>query len=376
MENGGNDTMLDHPDKRDSLYIVVPITVLYSVIFVTGFVGNIITCIVISRNKHMHTATNYYLFSLAVSDLLLLVTGLPPEMYSIWYKYPYVFGEVFCVLRGLAAETSANATVLTITAFTVERYLAICHPFLAHTMSKLSRAIKIIFSIWIVALSFAVPQAAQFGVVEIPDQEHTACLVKRMVFHYSFEVSTFLFFLLPMTLITVLYVLIGLRLRRTTLGKTTEPLGSQQDPGKGSRQQSSKRVLRMLVAVVVAFFICWAPFHAQRLVTIYVVPQFPHSLFTINLYTVITYLSGILYYVSTTVNPILYQIMSLKFREAFKMLLGWRSTKDTTRHRWRRPDGRRWAVLRGGSGKGRDRQEVDVTDMTFMKTDSLRVAEG
>lgn len=53
----------------------------------------------IARNKCMHTATNYYLFSLAVSDLLLLVSGLPPEVYSIWSKYPYVFGEAFCVLQ-------------------------------------------------------------------------------------------------------------------------------------------------------------------------------------------------------------------------------------------------------------------------------------
>jgi hypothetical protein len=58
----------------------------------------------------------------------------------------------------MAAETSANATVLTITAFTVERYVAICHPFQAHTMSKLSRAFKIIIGIWLVALAFAVPQ--------------------------------------------------------------------------------------------------------------------------------------------------------------------------------------------------------------------------
>jgi hypothetical protein len=124
--------------KRDPLYIVVPITVIYAVILLTGLVGNVSTCVVIARNKHMHTATNYYLFSLAVSDLLLLVSGLPQEMYYNWSRYPYVFGEAFCVLQGFAAETSANATVLTITAFTIERYVAICHPFQSHTLSKVS----------------------------------------------------------------------------------------------------------------------------------------------------------------------------------------------------------------------------------------------
>lgn len=107
--------------RRDPLYIVIPITIIYATIFVSGLIGNISTCVVIARNKSMHTATNYYLFSLAVSDLLLLVSGLPPEMYYIWSHFPYVFGEVFCVIQSFAAETSANATVLTITAFTVER---------------------------------------------------------------------------------------------------------------------------------------------------------------------------------------------------------------------------------------------------------------
>lgn len=42
-----------------------------------------------------------------------------------------VFGEVFCIGRGLAAETSSNATVLTITAFTVgNRGLHILHIYL------------------------------------------------------------------------------------------------------------------------------------------------------------------------------------------------------------------------------------------------------
>lgn len=106
---------------HDPLYVVIPMSVIYATIFVTGLVGNVSTCIVIARNRSMHTATNYYLFSLAISDLLLLVSGLPPEMYYIWSNYPYVFGETFCVLTSFAAETSANATVLTITAFTIER---------------------------------------------------------------------------------------------------------------------------------------------------------------------------------------------------------------------------------------------------------------
>jgi len=61
--------------KHLSLNIVLPITVIYVFIFVTGVIGNIAVCLVIVRNNFMHTATNYYLFSLAVSDLTLLLLG-------------------------------------------------------------------------------------------------------------------------------------------------------------------------------------------------------------------------------------------------------------------------------------------------------------
>ncbi|XP_053984457.1 pyrokinin-1 receptor-like [Hylaeus volcanicus] len=309
-----------HPPYRDSLYIVVPVTIIYISIFVTGTIGNISTCIVIARNKSMHTATNYYLFSLAVSDLLLLVSGLPPEIYMVWCKYPYIFGEGFCVLRGLAAETSANASILTITAFTVERYVAICHPFLAHTMSKLTRAVKLILIIWLVSLSFALPQALQFGLVQHNVNPNIVmCTMKRIIVNHSFELSTLLFFMIPMSLITVLYALIGLKLRKSNMMKRShgsEEGGScRHHPGR-----SSRRVLKMLVAVVIAFFICWAPFHVQRLIAIYGTrPDHisSNSKWIEFLYLLMTYISGVLYYVSTTINPILYNIMSNKFRVAF-----------------------------------------------------------
>ncbi len=81
------------------------------------------TCIVIAKNKYMQTATNYYLFNLAMADLLLLVLGLPLETYQFWSAYPWVFGDIFCVIRTMAAETSTYASILTITAFTIERYM-------------------------------------------------------------------------------------------------------------------------------------------------------------------------------------------------------------------------------------------------------------
>ncbi|OWR43607.1 diapause hormone receptor [Danaus plexippus plexippus] len=291
----------------------------------------------------MHTATNYYLFSLAISDLLLLISGMPQEIYSIWSKWPYIFGNVFCVLRGLAAETSTNASVMTITLFTIERYLAICHPFVSHKMSKLSRAIKHVLLLWVASLALALPQALQFGIKV--HRGVTMCLQTRVILEHSFEISTFFFFFAPMILITVLYSLIGLRLYKTNLGKqNVEGKQLQRHAIKAhsihrkNSTQSTKRVVKMLVAVVVAFFVCWAPFHAQRLVAIYGTSEnhLAKSPVLLKVYYFMTYFSGVFYYMSTCINPIFYNIMSNKFREAFKNTnLQWccHNTKHSTRQR-------------------------------------------
>lgn len=118
------------------------------------------------------------------------------------------------------------------------------------------RAIKLILSIWVVALCFAIPQALQFGVVSSPE---VLCMVKRTLIEHSFELSTFLFFVAPMTLITVLYALIGLKLRSSNIMKRDRHTsGSYKEQNRCQNQeeykrscrhqhgQSSKRVLKML----------------------------------------------------------------------------------------------------------------------------------
>lgn len=63
------------PQHPLPLTIFVPLCVLYTIIFLTGVLGNLSVCLVIARNPALHTATSYYLFSLAVSDLTLLILG-------------------------------------------------------------------------------------------------------------------------------------------------------------------------------------------------------------------------------------------------------------------------------------------------------------
>ncbi|XP_008559874.1 neuropeptides capa receptor [Microplitis demolitor] len=298
--------------------VVVPITIVYVIIFIMGIVGNIMTCWVILRNPVMQTATNYYLFSLAISDLLLLVLGLPFELSVFWQQYPWELGWGLCKIRAYVSETSSYVSVLTIVAFSMERYLAICHPLHLYAMSGLKRPLRFILAAWLLAMIAAIPFAVytKLNYVEYPpgsgrDSEESAfcaMLLHNMPDFPLYELSCLIFFLIPLVLIMVLYIRMGLRIQSTTLGRSIE--GTVH--GETRQVQSRKAIIRMLSAVVVTFFICWAPFHAQRLLYVY---DSKRLLGAINEW--LYFLGGCLYYISTAINPILYNVMSAKYRGAF-----------------------------------------------------------
>ena len=88
MPNSSNNSSANTTDFNEQTYLemylgvrhldplpLALLTIVYVAIFLSGTVGNACTCIVIARNRHMHTATNYYLFSLSVSDLATLFLG-------------------------------------------------------------------------------------------------------------------------------------------------------------------------------------------------------------------------------------------------------------------------------------------------------------
>ena len=76
------------------IIIAVPLNLLYLIIFVIGIIGNLATCMITVKNPLMQNATNYYLFSLAVSDLILLILGKCKSIMQINYYY-YVYQSVF-----------------------------------------------------------------------------------------------------------------------------------------------------------------------------------------------------------------------------------------------------------------------------------------
>lgn len=221
---------------RDGNFLPRYFTEIYYFMLFVGVIGNVITCTVIIKNKFMHTATNYYLLNLAVTDLVILIFAVPcniliPLKSDLHCQLMYVFfnyndtrkfflihclGVTFNLFRQLIVRTSMNISVLNVTVLSVERYVGICHPFIAskYTLSSKSRALKIITAIWLIGFLCALPGSLQLRLVpSVNDPTVGACHYVTEVGLYLEGIRSALFFVIPMLIIATTYFLIILSLK-------------------------------------------------------------------------------------------------------------------------------------------------------------------
>ena len=84
------DTFLEEvlgPQKKyGNNKILIP-TIFYSTISVLGIPGNILTCMTIVMNSYMRTAPNFFIFNLAMTDLITLILGNTELFYIMLYLF-------------------------------------------------------------------------------------------------------------------------------------------------------------------------------------------------------------------------------------------------------------------------------------------------
>ncbi|XP_047494012.1 5-hydroxytryptamine receptor 2A-like [Penaeus chinensis] len=98
----------------------------------------------------------WFLVSLAAADLLLLLLCVPLETLQYFLWTPHLSLPV-CKLSSYFELLSAVASVLNLTAVSLERYIVIVYPMRSRTFCTLSNCRRAIIGVWIVSLVLSVP---------------------------------------------------------------------------------------------------------------------------------------------------------------------------------------------------------------------------
>nr|XP_045005430.1 protein 4.1 isoform X7 [Jaculus jaculus] len=109
----------------------------------------------IVRYTKMKTATNIYIFNLALADAL--ATSTLPFQSAKYLMETWPFGELLCKAVLSIDYYNMFTSIFTLTMMSVDRYIAVCHPVKALDFRTPAKAKLINICIWILASGVGVP---------------------------------------------------------------------------------------------------------------------------------------------------------------------------------------------------------------------------
>ncbi|XP_061101991.1 tachykinin receptor 3a isoform X2 [Conger conger] len=285
-------------------------SVAYSSVLAVAVFGNLIVIWIILAHKRMRTVTNYFLLNLAFSDASMAAFNtLINFIYAAhgeWY-----FGESYCKFHNFFPVTAVFASIYSMTAIAVDRYMAIIHPLKPRLSATATKVV--IICIWVLAVVLAFPLCFYSTIKKIP--RRTLCYVAwphpaEDPFMYHIIV-TVLVYILPLVVMGITYTMVGI-----TLWGGEIP-GDSVDNYHG-QLRAKRKVVKMMIIVVVTFAICWLPYH------IYFIITGVNKWLNKWKYIQQVYLSVLWLAMSSTMyNPIIYCCLNSRFRAGFKRAFRW-----------------------------------------------------
>lgn len=107
------------------------------------------------RYTKMKTATNIYIFNLALADAL--ATSTLPFQSTKYLMRTWPFGRLLCKVIISIDYYNMFTSIFTLTMMSVDRYIAVCHPVRALEFRTAVKAKMINVCIWILASAVGIP---------------------------------------------------------------------------------------------------------------------------------------------------------------------------------------------------------------------------
>ncbi|NWV14870.1 GPR39 protein, partial [Ptilonorhynchus violaceus] len=356
--------LIDHshvPEFEVSLWTKITLALVYVCIFVAGLLGNSITIKatrILQKKGYLQKEVTDHMVSLACSDLLVILLGMPVEFYSaIWSPFSAPNGNIACKLYCFLFEACSYATVLHVATLSFERYVAICHPFKFKAVSG-PRTVKLLIAfVWGTSAIVALPLLFAMGMeypLENPEgyQRATSCvkptprqylpelkenmtvctsLSSRWSLFQGSIFSAFAVYIVVLGSVTFMChsMMKALMIHKEGAVAVKGRLRHQEQylrKSESSEGKSARRQIILFLGLIIATLaICWMPNQVRRIMAA-AKPKQDWTIPYFQAYITLLPIADIFFYLSSVVNPLLYNISSRQFRSVFLQVLRCRLT--------------------------------------------------
>ncbi|XP_029968007.1 C-X-C chemokine receptor type 2-like [Salarias fasciatus] len=302
-----NDTYSwDEGDSFAPCELIVPgfnslgLLIVYMIVFVISLMGNsVVVYVVCSMRK---TTTEVYLLHLALADLLFCLT-LP--FWAVDVHYGWIFGGFLCKLLSGFQEASVYSGVFLLACISVDRYFAIVRA--TRVSSSHHLQVRVICGVvWLVAVGLSLPAMIKRESMYDDDLGQYICydnVTAKSSDHWRVSVRILqhsVGFFLPLLVMAVCY------------GWTVATLFQ-------TRNQQKHKAMCVILAVVLAFILCWLPYNVTILIdTLMRREWLCETQYVVEMVLNVTKLVAFMH---CAVNPVLYAFIGEKFRRQLALAL-------------------------------------------------------
>nr|AAI57737.1 P2ry4 protein [Xenopus laevis] len=283
-------------------FLLLPVS--YSAVFMVGLPLNIAAMWIFIAKMRPWNPTTVYMFNLALSDTLY-VLSLPTLVYYYADKNNWPFGEVLCKLVRFLFYANLYSSILFLTCISVHRYRGVCHPITSLRRMNAKHAYVICALVWLSVTLCLVPNL--IFVTVSPKVKNTIChdTTRPEDFARYVEYSTAIMCLLfgiPCLIIAGCYGLMTRELMKPIVSGNQQTLPSYK-----------KRSIKTIIFVMIAFAICFMPFHITR--TLYYYARLLGiKCYALNVINVTYKVTRPLASANSCIDPILYFLANDRYR--------------------------------------------------------------
>ena len=298
-------------------------TVAFSLVLVVSLIGNLLIVLIVYKTPTLRKLINMLIANMAMSDLLFPIFSFPVRLAYLHGGGGWLIGgnlgQASCKLHVFGTYICSLVSVQSLVLITVDRFGAVVVP-LRSPLITIKQCPFFIVATWIIAMAVHSPYLVAQKLVEYPGG--MSCKTQwRETFGENANrnyilVLAIMFFYTSFVLLVILYSVILIKLKRQA--HPGEPSASAEE----QRTRRIRSVLKMAIAIVVVFFICWIPMFTNWTISVLSAPMSSISCSFI-LYDLITSFMPL---ANCALNPIICLIFSGNYRQALKRL-SWERAK-------------------------------------------------